>query len=137
MDTRKLILIAFFLGLAAILPTTVNNWFDYPTHIPYWFSYYNQLYFNDELPHDVKFSFDLTGDEVMAQTVFLRNGRIKINFNLKYNVTEKQAVEKLLHENCHIENFIKHEEDPNDAHGVAWERCMHRLASQGALDNIW
>jgi hypothetical protein len=106
-----------------------------PDSLDSWFAGYNHAYFQDELPKTTVITKDLTDDRFMALT-FYENGAYHIALNPKYNFSTKIERENLLHESCHILIFIEHEEEFDD-HGPKWQHCMHRLADQGAFEDLW
>jgi predicted SprT family Zn-dependent metalloprotease len=100
-----------------------------------WYEGYNHAYFNDTLPATVVISHNLHDDRFMALTEYA-NGFYHIEFNPKYEPSPKQARETLLHEQCHLEQLVSGEVEFED-HGPKWQACMHRLANQGALEDLW
>jgi hypothetical protein len=94
---------------------------------------YNQnniLYFNSRLPTNPEISFDIHDNRYKAWSYWYK-GHPVIDFNPKFNASETQAEMDLLHEMCHLDN-------PQDkVHGLSWMNCMHRLADENAMDDIW
>jgi len=106
-----------------------------------WYRGYNETYFNNELPQTVIISHNLTDDTNMAITTPLTNGYYHIDFNPKFGYhtgkgTSITELRNLFHEMCHVEIFVEGTVEFDD-HGPHWEGCMHRLAIQKALDNLW
>jgi predicted SprT family Zn-dependent metalloprotease len=100
-----------------------------------WYAGYNQKYFGDELPKDVVLDFHLHDPDKMGVTIFgTQDGFIHIEFNPEYIKSTKTLRMTLLHEMCHVQLFV--EEQPDD-HGPFWQSCMHRLANQKAMEDLW
>lgn len=117
------------------IPTTTSATND-DRHLDTWYATYNHEYFQDELPKTVVITRNLTDDRFMAQT-FYENNFYHISINPRFNESRKIEKFNLLHESCHIYIFINHEEDEFDDHGSHWQKCMHKLADQGAFELLW
>lgn len=98
-----------------------------------WYRGFNQKYFQDRLPAAI-ITHDLKDDRYMAITEIVGQ-TYHIAFNPRYNQSPVQERENLLHEMCHVEVYT--EGDEFDAHGMKWQHCMHRLADEKALENVW
>lgn len=99
-----------------------------------WYRGYNHAYFSDELP-EVVITNDLKDDRLMAITDQVGSS-FSIRFNPKFNISMKQRNVNLLHEQCHISLVIEKQFELDD-HGIKWQACMHRLANEGAFENLW
>ncbi len=100
-----------------------------------WYFAFNHQYFQDELPNDVIITRTLNDDRFMALT-FENSEHYHIAINPKYNISTKSERIDLLHEMCHVQMFIENDYQLDD-HGSHWQACMHRLANQGAFENLW
>lgn len=56
----------------------------------------------------------------------------RIFINAYYDRDRREADLTLFHEMCHIATAPSF-----DAHGPAWQKCMHNLANAGAFDDLW
>jgi hypothetical protein len=100
-----------------------------------WYASNNHQYFQDELPTDVVITHNLHDDRFQAVT-FYENDYYHIVFNPKYNQSGKVERMNLLHESCHILIAVEKTEE-FETHGKRWQACMHRLADQGAFEDLW
>lgn len=91
----------------------------------------NTAYFQNKLPSNPRISLDLYNNTELAISYRIEKDRPVIQFNPEYNLTRVQAELTELHEMCHI-SLPKGEE-----HGSRWLGCMHRLATEGAMDQLW
>ena len=107
-----------------------------PENLYTWYAAYNSSYFNDELPHQIIITRNLKDDRFMAVTEYTSDGYYRIEFNPKYSPSPKQERETLLHEQCHIRLAVEGIGDFGD-HGPAWQKCMHDVSNQGALEALW
>jgi len=101
-----------------------------------WYRGYNEKYFNNSLPQNVIISHNLHDDRFMAYTEHTADGWYHIEFNPKYEASTKQERFTLFHEQCHLEQMISGEVEFDD-HGPKWQGCMHRLANEGAFEDLW
>ncbi len=128
--------------LALTLALPINS-ADADSDLQAWYNGYNQKYFQHELPEagsfsppDVIIDFRLNDPDKMGVTVFGSvDGYIHMSFNPAFIKSTKTLRLTMLHEMCHIEGFVEdvHELD----HGPKWQGCMHRLANQGAFEELW
>lgn len=94
------------------------------------YRFYNMMYFDDELPHDIAIKYGECGKPGdIACTDFL-NGAFKITLVKRMNPANILAYESLLHESCHIRTWGE------KSHGKLWWGCMRRLFNQGALQGL-
>ncbi len=108
-----------------------------PDWLDAWYRGYNVVYFTNELPQTVMISHNLKDDRFMAVTSYDFNGNFyQIEFNIKYGPSPKQEKMTLLHEQCHLEQLVTGQMEFED-HGKKWQACMHRLANEGAFENLW
>lgn len=95
---------------------------------------YNTEYFDDTLPRNALIDWNEPGDNFMASTETLSDGRYHVAFNRDYSSAERVARLIMLHEQCHIKT------DQHmlleDAHSRAWRTCMLDLDRQGAFRRI-
>ena len=102
-----------------------------------WYQAYNATLFNNELPHQITISHDLSDPRFMAVTDYDFAGRYyKISLNPKYEPSPKQGRATLLHEMCHLRQLVSGEVEFQD-HGAKWQSCMHDLANKNAFEDIW
>lgn len=97
---------------------------------------YNLKYFSGKLPKDTVISWGDPGEdngvERIAITTKLDDNRFQIIFNPKFGRSRYFTLFVLLHEMAHINTWS------NDlAHGLAWQKEMHRLADEGAFELLW
>lgn len=104
-------------------------------HLDEWYASYNHAYFQDELPKDVLITRTLNDPRFMALTLY-SDGHYHIDINPKYNLSTKTERINLLHESCHIRQFIEDDEE-FDQHGPHFQNCMLGLAKQGAFSDLW
>jgi predicted SprT family Zn-dependent metalloprotease len=104
-------------------------------HLDEWYASYNHAYFQDELPAKVIITRNLRDDRFIALTEY-SGGFYHIEFNKKYTVSDITERETLLHEMCHLRQFVEHD-DEFDQHGRHWQACMHKLADEKAFENLW
>ena len=108
--------------------------------IKQWYDFYNQRYFHSELPENTEIEYtnlyDQLGRPAMGVTDAYRNGRYKIRLDVKYNLAGSTARLTLLHEMAHIQVRLWPVED-FDMHGPLFQMVMHRLANQGAMEDLW
>lgn len=90
----------------------------------------NIMFFANELPQHPRITVDLTNETELAQSYHIKNIPV-IEFNPEYNKSDVQAEITLLHEACHISL------PSGEGHSSRWLACMHRLATEGAMDNLW
>ena len=132
--------LVLLLIVAAMFSTTLAP--ATPDKLDSWFRAYNRIYFQNELPSTVYITHDLTDDKYMAITDRLSNGSYHISFNVKYGYTpipggtSVDELRNLLHESCHVQLYVENDNEFND-HGPHWQACMHRLANQGAFEDLW
>lgn len=98
------------------------------------FELYNQAYFGSQLPATaVHFEEPWDQDHkkhLMGALWHMGAGQHLIQISPYYAPDPKEANLTLLHEMCHLDTG-EHE------HTSRWQACMHRLASEGAMDNLW
>jgi SprT-like family len=93
------------------------------------YAVYNSEWFDGKLPKNTVIA--LTNDSTKIGMTRFENGHLIIRFNPRYNMTDAQSSETLLHEMCHIAT-------PKDLdHGIGWEACMENLALNGAFRDVW
>jgi hypothetical protein len=99
---------------------------------------YNELYFAGQLPKNVSVEWgNLEYLNDMGLTTQRRDGSFSIVIDRATNQTDKQALMTLLHEECHVELDYLERADGLDVHGPAFQSCMLRLASKGAMKDLW
>lgn len=118
------------LKIALLIFASINSF-----NLSSWYQGYNDKYFQGELPVNTVVSFDLRDDRFMALTEH-SGSYFRIDFNPKYNNSPKVARMTLLHEMCHIRQFVESEREFDD-HGIKWQTCMMNLAKQGAMSDLW
>lgn len=91
---------------------------------------YNQEFFGNKLPQNTIVDFS-ESDGAMARTTLYHSGRYHIGLNLKYSSANRTARLMILHEMCHIKNFVELYKNGED-HGPHWRACMLALEMQGA-----
>ncbi len=104
-------------------------------HLDEWYTAYNHMYFQDELPKTVVITRNLQDDRFMAITDY-SDGLYHIGINPRYNLSTKTERINLLHEQCHILGFVEHD-DEFDQHGPKWQACMLRIAKSGGFNDLW
>ena len=106
-----------------------------PDRLDAWYRGYNEKYFNNELPKEITITHDLRDNRFQAWTQRLGDS-FHVAFNPLYNLASGTERLTLLHELCHIRNFVESETEFDD-HGPKWQSCMHDLAHKGAFDELW
>ena len=134
MKIVKSLLVSMMFILSLLFVKPIQS--DAPDWLEPWYLGYNVKYFNNELPTTKIFiDHELKDDATMAVTHFIGE-IIYIRFNRRYEPDGNQARETLLHEMCHIR--LKVDSDFElDNHGQKWQACMHKLANQGAFEDLW
>lgn len=120
------------LGLLLTLPTGISG---QDRHLDEWYASFNHSYFQDELPKMVVITRNLADDRFMAITDY-DNGYFHIGINPKFNLSTKTERINLIHEMCHVQGFVEHD-DEFDQHGMKWQACMHRVADQNGFNDLW
>ena len=97
---------------------------------------FNDAYFDNKLPRDVKIDFSETDTNFMGSTSCTKsNVNCTIRFNRKYNLGPRYADLTLLHEMCHIPTFDERVQGATGQaalHGPEWRFCMLKLDITGA-----
>jgi hypothetical protein len=99
-----------------------------------WYAGYNEVYFLNQLPHDVDIQWaDLTDQKDMGLSDIPEHGRAWMRLDRASNPVPRQAKMTELHEMCHFK-VGNREFNP---HGPLWRDCMVGLANKGAMDDLW
>jgi hypothetical protein len=105
---------------------------------------YNDLYFDNKLPTDTKFYYDLTGSN-MADTGCDDEGKnCVMRFNPKFTAAYRVAQGTMLHEMCHEKVWTKLLDKDRPAmedqraydHSFVWQGCMLSLDTMGAFRHV-
>ncbi len=103
---------------------------DLPKDLDKYYAQYNSEFFNDKLPRDVVIDWGEYGNDAMATTSKLPDGRFHIALNERYSSAGRVARLILFHEACHVQTWG---EQPANVHGPRWRTCMLNLYQQGAF----
>ena len=105
------------------------------------FDIYNEAYFNGELPSTPVTWADLpkeNGGYVLGNTSEDISGKtFTIQIDVKSNVAAITAALTLFHEMCHVATMQAELDADEDTHGPRFQKCMLRLAQNGAFSNLW
>lgn len=125
--------------VASFLTPTVHSEPQYVT-LSQLYDGYNTEYFFGSLPKTARVEWGEminpdSGKPDMGQTD--RIGPIyHIIISVHYHPSMKEAQITLLHEMCHVQIWQSGLTEL-DQHGPLWKDCMHRLADEGAFDDLW
>jgi len=101
-----------------------------------WYDQYNLKYFANKLPKNTIVKWGNPGlepDGRKSYAVTIENdGYFEIIINPELNLGEQTAKMVLLHEMAHISTWAK-----DLSHGLVWQKEMHRLADEGAFEDLW
>jgi hypothetical protein len=103
-----------------------------PSDLVMWFKWDNEQYFRSKLPADTEVIWapELDTLDVMGRTDKV-NGRFRIRLSPKFNAGFPTMRLTLLHEACHVETWTEDLE-----HGLAWHKCVARLISNRAIEDL-
>jgi len=93
---------------------------------------YNLKYFRGFLPANTLVVWGEPGESKMAITRKDEYGRYEIILSRHFNVADSTTDLTLLHEMVHVRSWEKTLE-----HGPAFQKEMHRLADEGAMEDLW
>lgn len=93
---------------------------------------YRHMYFGKDMPDARVIWADLPSD-FMGRTEKTPDGVFIIRIDRKSNPAPKEALMTELHEMCHVDMWKKE----FDEHGRLWQYDMHRLADEGAFEDLW
>lgn len=96
------------------------------------YNQYNLKYFRNWLPANTLVVWGEPGEKRMGLTRKDEYGRFEIVISRRYNVAESTTDLTVLHEMVHVESWDKTLE-----HGPAFQKEMHRLADEGAMEDLW
>lgn len=97
---------------------------------------FNEEFFANHLPKNTKIIFETpipSGAKGETQKV---GGNYIIFIDSYYDRDMGAATDTLFHEMCHVE-VPWEAADGLDGHGPQFQGCMHRLANEGAFEDIW
>jgi hypothetical protein len=80
---------------------------------------------------------DLSKDDYMGYTDHRADGSWVILIDKESHPREKEAEMTLIHEMCHQENIISHNDEGIDGHSLAFQACMLSKAKNGAFEFLW
>jgi SprT-like family len=94
----------------------------------------NQGYFAGNLQKvEVRWA-NLKTEEARGVTRFYDEGSFLIEIDRKFNPSFHKASITLYHEACHVATHAEtQQQDPSNVHGAAFQDCMRRFPSKGAL----
>lgn len=92
---------------------------------------YNASYFGSKLPSNTVVEYGNANGN-MAITM-KDGGHFRIIINKTFNPVPRAAHETLLHEMCHVSTWQMELDD----HGPKFQRCMTKLALEGAMAELW
>lgn len=97
-----------------------------------WYESYNEDYFLSALPKDTVLNYGNIWPNMGLTTH--ENGAYRISIDADSNKAVRVAQMTLLHEMCHVAQWGHEDMNP---HGPKFQACMHRLADEGAFDQLW
>lgn len=98
---------------------------------------YNEAFFYGALPVDrTKIKF-MDSDLNMASLTHYQDDTWGILIDRKSNPYEKMAELSIAHESCHQYDHIQGLDEGLDHHSNNFQKCMQRLAAQGAFEKLW
>lgn len=100
---------------------------------------YNDLYFYGNLPVSktrIVLAVIPTNDD-MGNIIKTDDGIFIITIDPRVHAVEKQAEMTELHEMCHEEDMVMHEDEGFDGHSYAFEACMESIAKRGGFRHLW
>ena len=93
----------------------------------------NDGYFDGDLPANVQIEYATDRNRPIGQTTYATP--ISIFVNSYYDRSEREALLTEDHEMCHV--YVYETGGEAIDHGPRWVGCMHRLADEGAFDQLW
>lgn len=94
----------------------------------------NDAWFDGKLPHDTTVSYNEASGRYIGVTHQVGD-HFDIFINSYYDRSVNEAEFTELHEMCHVAVAVSGYE--YEQHGPRWQRCMLRLAQQGAFTELW
>jgi hypothetical protein len=105
------------------------------------FDVYNDSYFNGKLPATPVYWADIPkdGDDYILGNTYeeLTAKTYTIYIDRKSNVASITWMLTELHEMCHVATMQAELDAGETEHGPRFQKCMQRLAENGAFDNLW
>lgn len=102
------------------------------TKLRAWYAEYNEEFFDNSLPTDVKIDLSLRNGR-MAESSFPEFKAYRISFDPHYVASERVGRFTLLHEMCHVKTWG---ETTDSYHGPRWRTCMLQIDLNDGFRNI-